>query len=56
MQEEATVQLPIEYEIALDDPISDAFFVDIWGKIAFENTRIYEEVFRVIPTDAVRTF
>jgi phospholipase D1/2 len=45
-----------EYEITIDDPISDHFFVDVWGKIAMENTKIYEEVFRVIPTDMVETF
>ena len=45
-----------EYEITVDDPVADSFFVDVWGKIAAENTRIYEEVFRVIPTDEVSNF
>uniref|UniRef100_A0A914Z7J7 Phospholipase n=1 Tax=Panagrolaimus superbus TaxID=310955 RepID=A0A914Z7J7_9BILA len=45
-----------EYEINVDDPVADSFFVDVWGKIAVDNTKIYEEVFRVIPTDMVETF
>ena len=42
-----------EFDIDVEDPISDSFFVDVWSRIAKENTKIYEEVFRVIPTDLV---
>uniref|UniRef100_A0A915B7M1 Phospholipase n=3 Tax=Parascaris univalens TaxID=6257 RepID=A0A915B7M1_PARUN len=42
--------------IDLDDPIVDSFFFDTWGAIAKKNTRIYEEVFRVYPTDMVESF
>uniref|UniRef100_A0A7E4VB52 Phospholipase n=1 Tax=Panagrellus redivivus TaxID=6233 RepID=A0A7E4VB52_PANRE len=45
-----------EFDINLEDPICDSFFVDVWCKIASDNTRIYEDVFRVIPTDMVESF
>jgi len=42
--------------IDVTDPVSDAFFIDIWTKTAAENTRIYEKVFRCYPTDQVSSF
>jgi phospholipase D1/2 len=38
------------------DPISDAFYKDVWLKVSKENTKIYDEVFRSIPCDNVRNF
>ncbi|KAL7071209.1 hypothetical protein ACQ4LE_009433 [Meloidogyne hapla] len=42
--------------INVDDPISPKFYEDVWCRIAESNTRIYEEVFRVFPTNLVETF
>uniref|UniRef100_A0AC34Q529 Phospholipase n=1 Tax=Panagrolaimus sp. JU765 TaxID=591449 RepID=A0AC34Q529_9BILA len=49
---------PVEpgIDINVDDPVSDEFFFNVWSKIATDNTKIYEEVFRVIPTDLVESF
>ncbi|KAK0393419.1 hypothetical protein QR680_000203 [Steinernema hermaphroditum] len=45
-----------QYPIDVTDPVADSFFNDVWCKIAANNTRIYEEVFRVSPTDLVESF
>ncbi|XP_070504074.1 phospholipase D1-like isoform X4 [Chironomus tepperi] len=44
-----------EDEIDINDPISDAFFKDTWQKISKENSSIFDEVFKCIPNNAVRT-
>ncbi|XP_030638874.1 phospholipase D1 [Chanos chanos] len=51
------VLLGAESEPAIDieDPISDAFFNDVWKRIAHTNASIYEKVFCCIPTDSVRS-
>lgn len=41
---------------AVEDPVSDKFFNDTWKHIAASNTKIFEEVFRPLPTDSVATF
>lgn len=41
--------------IDVNDPISDAFYKDTWQKISKENTKIFDEVFKCIPNDSVRT-
>ncbi|XP_028397281.1 phospholipase D1-like [Dendronephthya gigantea] len=38
------------------DPISESFFKDVWSAIADANTRIYEQVFHALPSDAVEHF
>ncbi|KAF7634235.1 Phospholipase [Meloidogyne graminicola] len=50
------VKAPLSLKINLEDPICHQFYEDIWCKIAESNTRIYEEVFRVFPTNLVETF
>lgn len=45
-----------KYEVSLDDPVAESFFVDIWQSTARNNMLIYEEVFRTYPTDNVETF
>ncbi|XP_022672851.1 phospholipase D1-like isoform X5 [Varroa destructor] len=40
----------------VDDPVSDDFFNNTWKRIAKNNTRIFEHVFRPLPTDSVATF
>jgi phospholipase D1/2 len=42
--------------IDVTDPICDTFYKDIWQKTSRQNTRIYEDVFRCIPNDNVRSF
>lgn len=43
-------------KIDVTDPISDAFFKEVWQKSSKENTKIFDEVFRCIPSDKVRNF
>jgi phospholipase D1/2 len=47
---------PYKETIDVTDPVSDSFFIDVWTKIAANNTRIYEKVFRCYPTDQVSSF
>lgn len=41
--------------IDVNDPISESFYKHIWQKISKENTKIFDEVFKCIPNDSVRT-
>jgi phospholipase D1/2 len=41
-------------QIDVNDPVCPTFYEDYWCKIAESNSRIYEEVFRVYPTNLVR--
>uniref|UniRef100_A0A915LU94 Phospholipase n=1 Tax=Meloidogyne javanica TaxID=6303 RepID=A0A915LU94_MELJA len=50
------VKAPSTVQINVEDPISNTFYEDIWCRIAESNTRIYEEVFKVFPTNLVETF
>ncbi|VDN60541.1 unnamed protein product [Dracunculus medinensis] len=43
-------------DIDLDDPVIDSFFIGTWKSIAKKNTKIYEDVFRVYPTDQIHSF
>jgi phospholipase D1/2 len=43
-------------KIDVTDPTIEAFYKDVWQKISKENTNIFEEVFRCIPSDNVRNF
>lgn len=43
-------------KIDVTDPISDAFYKNVWLKVSKENTKIFDEVFRCIPSDNVRNF
>ena len=47
------VKAPSAIQINVEDPISNTFYEDIWCRIAESNTRIYEEVFKVFPTNLV---
>lgn len=40
----------------INDPIIDTFWFDVWLKTSTENTKIYDEVFKCIPHNNVRTF
>merc|ERR1719228_90052 len=42
-------------DIDITDPVSDSFYNDIWNKTAKTNTRLYDELFAVLPTDAIPT-
>jgi phospholipase D1/2 len=39
----------------INDPISDAFYKDVWQKVSKDNTKTFDEVFRCIPNDSVRS-
>ncbi len=41
--------------IDINDPICESFYKDTWQRISKENTKIFDEVFKCIPNDAVRT-
>ncbi|CAO1614671.1 unnamed protein product [Jaminaea pallidilutea] len=38
------------------DPVSDAFYEDVWLAAAIHNTQIYRKVFRCVPDDTVTTW
>lgn len=40
---------------AVNDPVSDHFWNDVWNATARTNTAIYEQVFHVIPTDEIKS-
>ncbi|XP_032590283.1 phospholipase D2 isoform X2 [Drosophila grimshawi] len=43
-------------DINISDPVCDQFWHNTWRRISSKNTEIYDEVFKCIPTDFVRTF
>ncbi|KAH8254743.1 hypothetical protein KR032_012043, partial [Drosophila birchii] len=43
-------------ELDTSDPICDKFWHGTWRRISTRNTEIYDEVFKCIPTDFVKTF
>ncbi|KAL3120771.1 hypothetical protein niasHT_008063 [Heterodera trifolii] len=43
-------------EIDVIDPTCPSFYEDQWCQVAASNSRIYEEVFRVYPTNLVKSF
>lgn len=42
--------------VDVSDPIIDGFYNGIWRRTSYRNTRIFDEVFKCIPTDSVTTF
>ncbi|XP_063157864.1 phospholipase D2 isoform X1 [Candoia aspera] len=44
-----------ENNASIQDPVSNHFFHEVWCARALSNTHIYEEVFRCLPTNAVRS-
>uniref|UniRef100_A0A1L8DQ51 Phospholipase n=1 Tax=Nyssomyia neivai TaxID=330878 RepID=A0A1L8DQ51_9DIPT len=46
---------PDGIRVDVTDPIIDSFFCGQWQRTSHRNTKIYDEVFRCIPTDAVTT-
>lgn len=44
------------YDISISDPVCDQFWHSTWRRISTRNTEIYDEVFKCIPTDFVKTF
>jgi len=42
--------------VDITDPIIDSFYKKVWLKVSKSNTQIFNEVFKCIPCDAVRTF
>ncbi|XP_072046089.1 phospholipase D1-like isoform X2 [Amphiura filiformis] len=42
-------------DIDVTDPVADDFYKGTWMKVASDNTSIYEQVFKCIPTDSTRT-
>ncbi|XP_016989766.2 phospholipase D2 isoform X1 [Drosophila rhopaloa] len=43
-------------DLDISDPICDKFWHGTWRRISTRNTEIYDEVFKCIPTDFVKTF
>ncbi|KAH8413621.1 hypothetical protein KR222_002150, partial [Zaprionus bogoriensis] len=46
----------IRSDISVSDPVCDQFWHNTWRCISTRNTEIYDEVFKCIPTDFVKTF
>ena len=42
-------------DIDITDPVTDAFYHHTWNSTAKTNTRLYDELFAVLPTDAIPT-
>lgn len=42
--------------ISVVDPTIDSFWNGVWLRTSKRNTRIFDEVFKCIPTDAVTSF
>lgn len=38
------------------DPLNEAFYLDVWSKVAMNNTEIYRQVFRCQPDNDVKTW
>lgn len=53
---EMTGTLVDDVDISVADPICSAFYDSVWRKRANENTNIYNEVFRCLPTDDVHSW
>jgi len=47
---------PERIQINVLDPTIDSFWNGIWLRTSKRNTRIYDEVFKCIPTDAITSF
>ena len=47
------VQSPAPYDIDVSDPVAESFFDGVWRRIATNNTEIFEDVFKALPTDKV---
>ncbi|KAH8339964.1 hypothetical protein KR067_004173 [Drosophila pandora] len=43
-------------DLDISDPVCDDFWHGTWRRISSRNTEIYDEVFKCIPTDFVKTF
>ncbi|KAI9658162.1 MAG: Phospholipase D1 [Alyxoria varia] len=50
------LQLPIVEDDCMKDPLRDEFLLDIWQKVAENNTKLFRQVFRCQPDDLVTTF
>ena len=54
--------LPVDFqcpEVRPDmftDPLNEAFYLDVWSKVAVNNTEIYRQVFRCQPDNNVKTW
>lgn len=42
--------------VDVTDPISDAFYKDVWIETSRKNTKIFDEVFKCIPNNNLRNF
>lgn len=47
---------PERIPINITDPTIDSFWNGTWQRTSSRNTKIYDEIFKCIPTDAVTTF
>jgi phospholipase D1/2 len=43
-------------DVDITDPIIDSFYKDVWLKTSKDNTKIFDDVFKCIPNDNVRSF
>ncbi|KAK2784095.1 Phospholipase D1 [Emmonsiellopsis sp. PD_33] len=50
------INRPIIDKDCMKDPLSDAFYLDIWQTIAENNTKLYRGVFRCMPDNEVKSW
>jgi phospholipase D1/2 len=43
-------------DVDIRDPVADSFYKGTWIRIASLNTKIYEDVFRCVPSDSATSF
>lgn len=50
------INMPIVTPDMFEDPLSDAFYLDVWHACAVNNTKLYRHVFRCMPDNEVKTW
>ena len=45
-----------EADVDIRDPVADSFYKGTWIRIASLNTKVYEDVFRCVPSDLATSF
>lgn len=50
------INMPIVTPDMFEDPLNDAFYLDVWHACAANNTKLYRHVFRCMPDNEVKTW
>jgi phospholipase D1/2 len=52
----AEMRRPVVTDDCMRDPLSDAFYLDVWHAAAENNTKLFRQVFRCMPDNEVKTW